>query len=597
MQHPMRILTPSFWLQLLTFCGCFGLSTTTWGQVFVRAAATGANDGSSWANAFTDLQLAIDRTANGQIWVAEGIYYPTQCNNCTTHDREQSFQLRDGLSLYGGFRGTESQLSERDVTTYLSRLSGDIGQKGDSTDNSYHVVVAEGSSSLSVLDGFVIEEGNADAAGFNLGGGLYINGSLGNTSSPYIGNCTFRNNYAGGGGAIGMDASAGGTTAPSIDVCTFEGNTASIGLTSFGGAILGVGSQGAQVGPQISNCQFFNNLCGNDGGAIAFSISGDNSQLSAIINQSIFSNNTANDRGGAIWSRLTNRSRSALLIGKCQFVGNRASGEGGAIYNRISFESRGNDQLNNCIFSQNQSGKSAGAIYLRGSQQGNSTFRIVNSQLDRNRASTSGGAMYLDADEFAPGTIDAEIINCSFANNRAGGTAGSLFLEQGGGQLTIDLYNSILWGGSIPSIRNQGASGNVAHCILQEDLPSGLANEGNNLQEDPDYADADNGDLHLLRCSPAIDAGNNSLLSNLYRLDLGENDRIYDNRIDMGAYENGQILYVHFLASGGNTGENWDNAFTRLEYALEQAEASNQIWIDCGRFRRWDGRRHVQSIF
>ena len=40
-------------------------------QVFVKFVATGANNGSSWTDAYSNLQSAIDNTPeNGQIWVA-----------------------------------------------------------------------------------------------------------------------------------------------------------------------------------------------------------------------------------------------------------------------------------------------------------------------------------------------------------------------------------------------------------------------------------------------------------------------------------------------------------------------------------------------
>ena len=71
--------------------------------LYVDVDATGANDGTSWANAFTGLQAALS-AANPvgpdtvEIWVAEGTYKPT--DDIT---RTLSFQLKNNVSLYGGF--------------------------------------------------------------------------------------------------------------------------------------------------------------------------------------------------------------------------------------------------------------------------------------------------------------------------------------------------------------------------------------------------------------------------------------------------------------------------------------------------------------
>lgn len=98
--------------------------------IYVKANATGANDGSSWQDAFTQLQPAIDAaTAADQIWVAGGTYYPTQ-QRIAGVNRSRSFVIPDaknGLRIFGGFAGTETQLSQRvNPQAHVSRLSGDM---------------------------------------------------------------------------------------------------------------------------------------------------------------------------------------------------------------------------------------------------------------------------------------------------------------------------------------------------------------------------------------------------------------------------------------------------------------------------------------
>lgn len=78
--------------------------------IYVNIQATGLNNGTSWQNAYTNLQSALSNAnANSEIWVAQGIYKPTS----DPTNREASFSLKNGLELYGGFVGTETQRSQR----------------------------------------------------------------------------------------------------------------------------------------------------------------------------------------------------------------------------------------------------------------------------------------------------------------------------------------------------------------------------------------------------------------------------------------------------------------------------------------------------
>ena len=54
-------------------------------QIYVKQDASGNNDGSSWENAYNDLAVAIaNKEQNSELWVAEGIYKPTQDENRKT---------------------------------------------------------------------------------------------------------------------------------------------------------------------------------------------------------------------------------------------------------------------------------------------------------------------------------------------------------------------------------------------------------------------------------------------------------------------------------------------------------------------------------
>ena len=119
-------------LCVLGLCPLTSLGKT----IYVDDTANGANDGSSWFDAYVDLQNAIRASRPGdEIWVAEGIYVPTQDAR-----RRTAFELISGVKHYGGFKGTEVTLQERDWRRHKTTLSGNIGDDGKRVDNSVHII-------------------------------------------------------------------------------------------------------------------------------------------------------------------------------------------------------------------------------------------------------------------------------------------------------------------------------------------------------------------------------------------------------------------------------------------------------------------------
>jgi len=172
--------------------------------VYVNAAvAGGANNGTSWANAYTSLQTAFTNAnpATGdtvEIWVAAGRYIPGPAGN-----RAATFQLKDRVAIYGGFAGGETQRDQRDWTANLVTLSGDLnGDDGpnfaNNSENSYHVVTG---ATGAILNGVTISGGNAQSGSLN-GGGMYND-----TSSPTLTNVTFSGNSASFAGGAMYNAS------------------------------------------------------------------------------------------------------------------------------------------------------------------------------------------------------------------------------------------------------------------------------------------------------------------------------------------------------------------------------------------------------
>ena len=96
--------------------------------LYVDDTATGANNGSSWCDAYVYLQDALAAAGGStEIRVEQGVYKPDQGGGQTTGDREASFQLLNGVALKGGYAGCgESDPNARDTSSYETILSGDL---------------------------------------------------------------------------------------------------------------------------------------------------------------------------------------------------------------------------------------------------------------------------------------------------------------------------------------------------------------------------------------------------------------------------------------------------------------------------------------
>lgn len=191
---------------------------------YVSPQANGTGDGSSWANATTLFDALTAARAGDQIWV-QGFETVT----AATQLYEGSFTVKSGVQLYGGFKGTETKLTDR-VTLgkpyqlkYRSVLSGDVDNDDKVDDvnlifpanttrqnNATHVLTLNMDPQLSgnnntyptVVNGFTITGGQADENG-EKGGGIYIYGDNSNGGGNFrIERCFLFNNYATQGGAV-----------------------------------------------------------------------------------------------------------------------------------------------------------------------------------------------------------------------------------------------------------------------------------------------------------------------------------------------------------------------------------------------------------
>ncbi len=268
----------------------FQLVKITNTRLYVNDNATGANTGLSWADAFTSLQeaLTVAKASAGQIteiWVAGGTYFPGTA-------RTSTFNLVEGVDLYGGFAGTETFLTQRVLGANPSFLTGNIGNIFTAADNCYQVVNAKDISFNTTLDGFTISGGYANGSvPREAGGGLYAE-----DSSVDVNNCIFEYNQAQRGGAVTIEF-ANGFVGPSFEDCTFRFNDAD----AEGGAIRYYGSTGGFLAPTLAiyRSKFIENTAGGEGGAVF--MSGDTG-----FHNCLFVGNEAANSGGAVYGTGTN---------------------------------------------------------------------------------------------------------------------------------------------------------------------------------------------------------------------------------------------------------------------------------------------------
>jgi len=259
---------------------------------YVNGSVGVSGDGTSWDTAFSHPQEAIDAAAAGdQVWVSAGVYVPQ--GGCGT----QVLRLKEGVTVLGGFSGSESDAEERDPASEVAVLDGE--------GRSRHVVLgADGA----VLDGFTITGGNADGNQYESpNGGSFSGGGMFNSGvAPQVRNCRFIGNTAFyNGGAVFNDNSD-----PLIVDCVFTENTA-----SFGGAM-----DNRMSSPTVVNAKFEANTSTVSGGAVS-NFGGSPSFVNAV-----FTGNISGQVGGAV---LSNSSEDVYT--NCSIVGNQAGQSGGGI--------------------------------------------------------------------------------------------------------------------------------------------------------------------------------------------------------------------------------------------------------------------------
>ncbi len=468
-------------------------------------AQGGTGDGTSWSQAMGDLQAAIDASAVGdQIWVAAGTYAPTSLIK-SNKPNSKAFILKDGVSLYGGFAGTETSLTDRAVgakpydMTNATILSADDDQPDTWTriidptttyrwtwetasnvvtgtkNNSSHVLYCAATfAEPTVIDGFTLTGGNASIyQAKSAGGAVY---GLGNLN---LKNCRITENSAYFSAESSTDSNTYGGAVylkgGSMDNCYVA---KAFSHSSYGN---GVGGGVYAENATISNCKF-EDCVGLDQAGAVYLKGGtlDNCEFARCYSAA----------GGAILNnggKITN-----ITVNDCRAL------NGGAIYNAGEVV---NALIAGCYADAEEygdNGGKGGAIYnVRGD--------VVNCAMFNNTA-FQGGGIYLK---------DGRVINSTVLNN-------SVRDENGGtnvyGQTADNTFNSI----TDPAV----AMSNFV-------LPTSFAGHATN---DAQAAAILSADWSLASGSEFIDKGT-PLEGFTSGTDIAGNPRVAGASIDCGAYE------------------------------------------------------------
>jgi predicted outer membrane repeat protein len=491
----------------LFFIGC--LATVLHGQIYVKANATGANDGTSWVNAYTSLGSALAVSTSGsQVWVAAGTYKPDRdsLGNLTPSDnRNKTFALKNGVALYGGFVGTETTLAQRNVTTNLAILSGDIGVVGTQSDNVYSILVARNLSTATRIDGVTVTLAKGSLSGSALD---MVNCRMNLT----IANCIFSNNNAGldSGAAIGCDINSGLT----IEKTIFDKN----GAFEYGGAIFCTGGS-SDLSLNLTDCIFKSNTA-HSGGAVATGLRTtaincdftQNYAFGSYVN--ILGSRIADGgNGGGIYTdtdlTLTNcnfysgtaltsestfvvqggaicQTEGNLTLNQCGFVSNSAyasSSNTFAIGGGIYTEGSGSCLIDGCLFYNNyaeaQTVAGGGGLYCK-----DKTLVCTNSVFYKNEAKNTNSSNSFAGGFTTSNSSGTMVTNCTFVKNTSG--------ISGGMDITgnTSIKNTILWGnvstsGSTSAQIDNSGTGTISYSLIQSGVPSTVTDGGNNLSSDP----------------------------------------------------------------------------------------------------------------
>lgn len=601
-------------LCLLFFCWQVNMATAFAVIRYVKPEATGLGTGTDWENASFDLQAMLNASDSGdEVWVSSGTYKPTEfppdCINCSS-PRDYTFFVPDGVKLYGGFVGCETDIAQRNLSGNITMLSGNIGSVSSSSDNCYHVLLAVAPSIGGIgvtIDGFTVTLGSdffsgatqiivggnnierSNGAGIHIVGGTnYISNNkinknysyrgsgifILNSVSSYITNNSIRENTGQVAGGISIN---GGNN-------TITNNNISDNILDCCPSMIGNAGAGILV-TNGNNIISYNFISGNQANHEGTGAGISTSQGTNYITNNIITNNYSSSEGGGVWTENGNNTITDNLI-----MGN-ISGQGGG----VSSTNGTNNFINNVII--NNSANYGGGILVRFG-----TYNCVNNSIVSNTATNSGGGIC------TVNTSNTILTNNILWDNKKGTStniSSADYYHSSGTAGTF--YNNLF---QLPEVNytyeNTGnfgigtdASGNL---FAQDPM---FVNALNLSGSDGIYRTYDDG-LYPIAESPVINAG--------YVIGVPDTDivgNIRSDQPDIGAYEYytdtiivtdtvilAKTIHVDASIIESGNGESWETAFATLTEALLVAHASpweDTVKVAAGTYI--PGQRPIENNF
>ena len=352
-------------------------------RLYVDQSAVGAMTGAAWVDARTDLQTALAiAEASGdvsEVWVAGGTYIPSSEGH-----RDRPFDIPPGVSMYGGFAGSETSLDERDIAANETILSGDLlGDDGpdmaNRQDNAQHVVYYWQAGTVD-FDGFTVTGGMADQPPNcnldNYGGGMFVF-----QTDITIRDCLFAENAGVYGGGLSIVQNSNGVV---IDSDFISNDAISTPQSASGAAMYFSNGPIPGSDPIVINARVIGNR--SDGSGVITNIGGQPEYYNCLI---------AGNRSFWIAAAMNNASASGsdAIITGCTFVDNATdfSSYGGAIDNF-----RSDPTITSTIFWNNRNANGA----TESTQLSNSgtSVPIVNNSVVHGWSGTMAGVGTFDAD-------------------------------------------------------------------------------------------------------------------------------------------------------------------------------------------------------